>query len=99
MSNGTPMKITAGHLIRALCSIEQWLKGIRKVLMQLPEDAEIDVSQHLPDWDWERFMGKSGGGNIPTVKGCPPPDFYESGGNIPEIKGCPPPDWYQEPCP
>jgi hypothetical protein len=58
----------------------------------MPEDTEIELTDHLPD-----FRGD--GGNYPWVKGCPPPEIYEVGEQIPEIKSCPPPDWYQEPCP
>lgn len=86
-------KVTAEELERALCSLENWLKGIRKVIAQMPKDWEIVVSDHLPDFECD------GPGGVPTIKGCPPPDIYDSDGTgIPTIKGCPPPDWYQEPC-
>jgi hypothetical protein len=95
MNDQKPIKVTPAHLIRALCGIENWIKGIRKVLLQMDQNQEIELSRHLPGWDWIAYSGSGGGGNVPTIKGCPPPDIYEGI----EVKGCPPPDWYQEDCP
>jgi hypothetical protein len=57
----------------------------------LPEDQEIELTEHLPNF--------KSGGNIPYVKGCPPPDIYVNDNGMVDVKNCPPPDWYQEECP
>jgi len=96
MSDPRVMKVRPGHLLRALCGIENWIKGVRKVLVQMDPNLEIEIKQHHPSWDWA-----ASGGNIPTVHGCPPPEIKDPGDptNPPQVEGCPPPEWYQDDCP
>jgi hypothetical protein len=83
---------TPAQLVRSLCGLENWIKGIRKVLAQMDPDQEIVLREHLPHYAAEYD-------NMPYVKGCPPPDIYQDPNGDPvQVKGCPPPDWYQEPC-
>jgi hypothetical protein len=93
MSAKAKYTTTPAHLVRSLCGVENWLKGIRKVLVQMDPDQEIVLKSHLPDFATESD-------NMPLMKGCPPPEIYEDEEGCPRVmKGCEPPPWYQEDCP
>jgi hypothetical protein len=92
MSAKAKYTTTPAHLVRSLCGIENWLKGIRKVLAQMDPDAEIPLNRHLPDFATESD-------NMPVVKGCPPPVVYTEDEMDIKVRGCPPPPWYQDECP
>lgn len=92
MSEKPKIIATPAQIIRSLCGIENWLKGVRKTLEHMDPDQVIHLDSHLPDFASARD-------NMPYVKGCPPPDIYtDDREEKVDVKGCPPPDWYQEDC-
>jgi len=93
MSASRKYAVTPQEIVRTLCSIENWIKGVRKVIAQMDPNMQIVLSDHLPNY-------ADTSDSMPMVKGCPPPDVHTDENGVPiDVRGCPPPDWYQEKCP